>query len=127
MEFTKSLSLPEQSLESPNACHAELAISYAQMNDRIRVETKVVNEACIISSGDFTLRVRSTDARGESRTRTFSEFWLRTEDGPIELTRYYPMEGDVDLLWVRVGTTARTACTCDASRSGADSNDTRSR
>ena len=123
IEIKRTLTLPPQSIEQPNSCDADLTISSTQMNDRIRIRAKIVNEDCAASSGDYTLRILTMNEEGETHLREFSESWSRQNDAPIELTQYIGMESDVDLLWVRVRTSPNTACTCN-DESAAGSEDT---
>ena len=93
-------------------CHAEVSISYAQMHERISVDLTVANDDCAASAGDYTLKVRTSNAGGEYRTRTFAERWTRHDAEPIDERLYYPMDGDTTLRWVRVSTTRKTNCRC---------------
>ena len=123
IEIKKTIKLPPQLIEQPNSCDANLSISSSQMNDRIRIRARIVNKDCAASSGDYTLRILTMNEEGETHLREFPESWSRQNDVPIELTRYFGMESDVDLLWVRVRTSSKTACTCN-DESAAGSEDT---
>lgn len=93
-------------------CRAELSISYAQMHERIGVDLTVANDDCAASTGDYTLKVRTSNADGEYRTRTFSERWLRHDAEPVDERRYYSMDGDTTLRWVRVNSSRKNNCRC---------------
>ena len=108
----------QPTLPAPD-CHAELSISYAQMHERIGVDLTVANDDCAASAGDYTLKVRSSNADGEYRTRTFEERWTRHDAEPVELRRYYPMDGDTTLRWVRVNSSRKTNCRCLAEAAAA--------
>ena len=113
IDVTKKLSLPEQKRPTDSGrCEARFTVAYAQMNEQIRVKTQVSNDDCIVSRGDFQLRVRSISEAGDIQTRTIDESWVRTEEGPIKFTNFYSMEGDTDLVWVKVKSSRKTACTC---------------
>ena len=113
IEIKRTMKLPPQLIEQPNSCDADLSISSTQMNDRIRIRAKIVNKDCAASSGKYTLRILTMNEEGETHLRQFPESWSRQNDAPIELTRYFGMESDVDLIWVRVRTSSKTACTCN--------------
>ena len=114
LEVTRKITIPEQQLpQEAAACDAEFSISYWQVNDRVKVDASVENQACIASHGEFDLRIRTKDAAGEISTRSFTESWSRRSEGTIQLTRYYPMAGANDLIWVMVNPKRKTACICD--------------
>ena len=112
VEFKKTVKLPAQTIERPGVCDARVSISYMQMNEKVRVDTTVVNEDCVVSAGDYTLLVRTIDEAGESHTRNITESWGRKTAAPIELTQDYHLGSDVGLLSVKVRTSRKTACTC---------------
>ncbi len=113
IKIKRRMKLPPQLVEHPNSCDADLGISSTQMNDRIRIKARIVNKDCAASSGDYTLRILTMNEEGETHLREFPESWSRQNDAPIELTQYFGMESDVDLIWVRVRTSSQTACTCN--------------
>ena len=103
-------------------CQAEVSISYVPMYDKVRVETTVEHDGCAASSGDYTLRVRTRGADGETTTEDIDESWRRTLAGTVETTKAYPLDVDRELVWVRVRTARKTNCRCDAPEAqGADS------
>lgn len=112
VEFKKIVKLPAQTIEQPNACDARVSISYMQMNEKVRVDTTIVNEDCVVSGGDYTLLVRTIDEAGESHMRNITETWGRETAVPIELSKDYDLGSDVGLLSVKVRTSRKTACTC---------------
>ena len=113
IEIKKTIKLPPQLIEQTNSCDANLSISSSQMNDRIRIRARIVNKDCAASSGDYTLRILTMNEEGETHLREFPESWSRQNDAPIEVTRNFGMESDVDLIWVRVRTSSQTPCTCN--------------
>ncbi len=112
IEIKHTMKLPAQSLEPPNACDADVTISSTQMNDKIRIKARIVNKDCAASSGSYTLRMLTMNENGETHMHAFSESWSREDDAPVESVKYFDMEGDVDLLRVRVRTSRKTACIC---------------
>jgi hypothetical protein len=117
VEIPKKLHLPEQSPHfDPTACIARYTVAYAQMYDKVRVKTKITNEDCAESSGRYTLRLRTVDEQGETQTRTIVEDWQRDSAKPLEQTRYYPMDGNSDLIWVKVKSNRKTSCVCATNR-----------
>lgn len=113
VEFRKTLTLPGQSFERADACKALVSISYMQMNEKVRVDTTVVNEDCVVSSGGYTLLVRTIDDEGEVQTRNITESWARNSAAPIELTQDYDLGINVGLLSVKVRTSRKTLCACN--------------
>lgn len=111
-EIKRKITLTPQTLAPDNACQVGITIAYQQMNDVARVRATLVNDVCIASHGELAFRVRTRTADGESRTRTFDETWQRTTAGAIEMTKFYPMDGDTDLIWVRTSRSAKTGCLC---------------
>ena len=112
LEIDRTISVPAPQLEQPD-CQPELSISYQQMNDRVRVDTTVVNRQCGASSGEYTIRVRSRAETGEIHTRDFPERWSRTDAEDFQTTAFYSMEGDLNLLWARVMASRTDLCSCD--------------
>ncbi len=96
-----------------DACEVEFEVSYAQMNDRVKVETNIANASCPASHGEFALRIRTKTASGEVRDRTFPQTWARADGADVVATQFFPMEDATDLVSVRVRSRANTACVCD--------------
>jgi len=114
MEIKRKIALPAQPMPvGIDACEAHFDISYAQMNDKVKVETSVRNDTCAASHGDFSLRIRTLAQTGKTLTRSFSESWSRPDKEGVLLTKYYPMGSSRDLIWVRVNSNRKTACACD--------------
>jgi hypothetical protein len=114
MEITRKLTLPAQPTNvGTSNCEAHFNTSYLQMNDQVKVVTTVKNEICGASHGVFTLRLRTLTETGETLTRSFSESWMRRNEEAALVTTYYPMQGSTDLIWVRVGSSRKTACLCN--------------
>ena len=114
IEVTRHVALPTQTFEDPNACEVELLLESWQVNDRVRVDTQVlINDSCVASHGTYKLKVRTKAPGDEVHTREYVESWRRTDDDPVKFTRYYDMEGDLDLLWVRLRSSEMSRCVCD--------------
>ena len=109
-EYTVEL---KSSLPQPE-CRADVSISYVPMYDKVRVETTVEHDGCPVSSGDYTLRIRTRDAQGEVTTQDIEESWRRTDAIRVDRTEVYPLDPDRELVWVRVRTARKTNCRCDA-------------
>ena len=92
-------------------CEADIDVSYMQMNDRIRVDTKINTGKCAAAAGEYELLVRTYE-QGESITRSFPQSWQRDNDQPVEFSEYYPMAGANKLGWVRVKSDVVVACVC---------------
>ena len=104
-------------------CEAQLSISYTQMYDRVRVRTHVEHEGCPASSGDYTIRVRTTGDDGETDTRSFEETWQRDDAEPLEITSYYDMNPEHRLVWAQVNTSRKTNCRCLDDAAASESSD----
>jgi len=79
--FKKRMTLPAQELKNETGtCEAHYRISYAQMNDRVKVETSIENKSCAASHGQYSLRIRSILETGETVTRSFDNSWSRQDD-----------------------------------------------
>lgn len=114
IEITRKLTLGPQPVHAnPSACEARFEIQYFQADDRIKVDTEVTNETCQASRGEFSLRIRTVDPSGAVATRSFPESWLRHGTGTVQMTKYYPMGGGQNLVWVRIDSSRKTGCTCD--------------
>lgn len=111
----RKLTLPGQDRMTEQHCTADFEVSYVQMNDRIRVDTRVDTDKCDVAGGQYSLRVRTYidgEAGPEPVTRTMTEQWQRSTPGMVEQTTYYPMDGVGRLGWVRIDTDPVLACLC---------------
>lgn len=105
LELKSTLPQPE--------CRADVSISYVPMYDKVRVETTVEHDGCAMSSGDYTIRVRTRGSNAEVTTEDINESWRRTDAGRLEDTKVYPLDPERELVWVRVRTERKTNCRCD--------------
>lgn len=110
--FKKLIVLPGQSMNRALACNANISISYTQMNERIRVKTSIDHEDCAASSGEYRLRIRTRDEALELHTVEISKSWAREKNAVIELTEYYDIGADVDLVSLRIKQSPKKGCTC---------------
>ena len=93
-------------------CQADLSISYAQMYDKVRIDTTIRNDGCPASSGDYRIRLRTRAEDGAINNHEFHESWSREAAGTIEVRKDYPMGPDPDLVWARIQTTHASNCRC---------------
>lgn len=93
-------------------CQADLAISYTQMYDKVRIDTTIRNDGCPASSGDYRIRLRTRAEDGQINNHEFQESWSRETPGTIEVRKDYPMGPDPDLVWARIQTTHASNCRC---------------
>ncbi len=116
IQLQRTLKIPGRSATGDDHCVADIGLSFVQMNDQIRVDTKIANKDCGASQGMFDLRIRtvreSADGSRVSITRTISETWRRKDKGDVEMTTYYPMEDANYIGWVRVRNDMARACVC---------------
>ena len=117
IEYDYKLTLTPTALEG-TSCHAEVAISYVQMYDKVRVDTTIEHDDCAASGGDYTLRMRSIDAAGEARVDEFEESWQRDDAATVEIRRFYPVDPERELKWMRVRTVRKTNCQCIEAETG---------
>ncbi len=116
IQLERTLKPPGRNATGGDHCVADIGLSFAQMNDQIRVDTKIANRDCGASQGKFDLRIRtvreSADGSRVPITRTISERWRRKDMGDVEMTTYYPMEDANYIGWVRVRNDMARACVC---------------
>lgn len=93
-------------------CQADLSISYAQMYDKVRVDTTIRQDGCPASSGEYRIRMRTRAEDGEVNNHEFHESWSREEPGTLEFRKDYPMGPDPDLIWARIQTSHNSNCRC---------------
>jgi hypothetical protein len=111
IEYDYKLTLTPTVQGGPS-CLAEVAISYVQMHDKVRVDTTIEHDDCAASGGDYTLRMRSTDATGVAHVDEFEESWRRDDSAAVEIRRFYPVDPERELKWMRVRTSRKTNCQC---------------
>ena len=90
-------------------CNAELHLEYFQKGTDAHVKTTLKNEECGASSGNYTLRVRYTDAKGEMDLVEFEETWNRDDDAMVISEKEYFVGDDIDIVRVN---TRRLSCSC---------------
>ena len=114
LEFKKKMTLPPQEIKTTSGiCEAHYRITYAQMNEQVKVETSIENKSCAASHGEYSLRIRTLSETGEAITRSFDSSWSRPDDQNVVLTNLYPMGNSRDLIWVKVRSRPKTSCFCD--------------
>tara|TARA_Y100000310_G_scaffold337370_1_gene424277 strand:- start:1575 stop:2159 length:585 start_codon:yes stop_codon:yes gene_type:complete len=96
---------------NPDACNVDASISYMHLGSDIQVDTTIDNEVCAASHGNYTIRIK-TVRNGEDHIESITEPWERKNDSPITITKYYAMQDDADLSWVRIRTDRKTGCLC---------------
>ncbi len=111
IEYDYKLTLAPTAPTGPS-CRAEVSISYVQMYDKVRVDTTIDHDGCAASSGDYTLRMRTKDAAGEAHVDEFEESWQRDDAATVQTTRYYPVDPQREVKWMRVRTVRKTNCQC---------------
>ena len=91
------------------ACTAQVEISYSQMNDKVAVDTTLINEDCAASQGEYSVQLRTRDESGNSSVLSFDETWSRESTADIESTKNYEIGENVELVWARIN---RVSCAC---------------
>ena len=93
-------------------CQADLSISYAQMYDKVRIDTTIRQDGCPASNGEYRIRMRTRAEDGAVNNHEFHESWSRDEPGTLEFRKDYPMGEDPDLIWARIQTSHTSNCRC---------------
>ena len=93
-------------------CQADLSISYAQMYDKVRIDTTIRQDGCPASNGEYRIRMRTRAEDGAVNNHEFHESWSREEPGTLEFRKDYPMGEDPDLIWARIQTSHTSNCRC---------------
>ena len=101
---------PEE--EKNLACKAEVSLLYSQIDTIIEVESEITNEDCGASYGKYKLRIKTRSEASETTTTTHNETWSREDSNTVKLLKEYDMNGDVDLVSVRVHASFEGLCTC---------------
>ena len=90
-------------------CSAEIEIAYSQLNDKVRVETVVINQDCAASHGEYSVQLYTRDNAGNSDVHSFDEAWARDTATDIENSKDYEIGEDVELIRARIN---RVSCVC---------------
>ncbi len=81
-------------------CKAELRLEYFQKGADAHVKTMLSNEECGASSGNYTIRIRYTDAQGNLNRVEYEETWNRDDDVVVTSETDYFVGDDIDLVRV---------------------------
>ncbi|MFT6408270.1 MAG: hypothetical protein ACJAQ6_001687 [Arenicella sp.] len=93
-------------------CEIELSTDYWQEDDIIKVDTVLENSQCGASKGTYTVRVSTRNALDESKTVKYQEAWSRDNSEPLRSIHTYSMNGDLELIRVRLQAPFNGACFC---------------
>lgn len=99
--------------ETVQSCEVQIATDYWQDDRVVKLEISVDKAGCKGSSGAYTVMVRTADAEGEKRTQKYQEKWARNDDERLQILKEYSMNGDVDLVRLRVKLPINGACICN--------------
>jgi hypothetical protein len=94
------------------ACAANIVTDYWQEDDLIKVETLVENTQCGPSKGRYAVKVRTRNEAGDLNTSKYQEQWSRDDNGDIKAMHTYSMNGDKELVRVRIQPPFNGACLC---------------
>ncbi len=92
-----------------DACEADLHLEYFQTGPDAHVKTKLINETCGASSGNYTIRIRFKDAKGNMDLVEFEEAWNRDDDATLTSEKNYFVGEDIDITRVN---SRRLSCSC---------------
>lgn len=98
-------------VRNPDACNVDASISYIHVGSDVQVDTRIDNEVCAASHGNYTVKIK-TVRNGEDHVQSFTESWERKNDSPVWITKFYGIQDDADLSWVRIRTDRETGCLC---------------
>jgi len=96
----------------PVACEVELSTDYWQEDDRFKVEVVVENTQCGASNGKYVVNARTRNEAGEINSIKFDEVWSRRHDRPVNAVHTYSMNGDTELVRVRLTAPLNGSCVC---------------
>lgn len=96
----------------PMLCEIDVSTDYWQANDKVKMDAYVDTSDCGAAYGRYSVSVRTKDEAGEHQTRDFAEAWSRDNADPIKLSHSYTMNGDSDLVKVRVKLPIEGSCVC---------------
>lgn len=93
-------------------CAINIVTDYWQEDDQIKVETVLENTQCGPSKGMYVVRVRTSNDDGDSNTTKYQEPWSRDNSEAVRSTHTYSMNGDTELIRVRIQPPFNGACMC---------------
>ena len=94
------------------ACAMEISTDYWQEDSIVKVDTVLENSQCGPSKGTYTVRVSTRNELGESSTNKYKETWSRDDSEAVKAIYTYSMNGDIELIRVRVQAPFSGACFC---------------
>ena len=112
--WTKTVKAPVVK-DDVQTCDVDISTDYWQEDKFVKVGAVIEKAECDVSSGAYTVMVRTENAAGEKSTHKYLERWSRTENEPFETIHKYSMNGDVDLVRVRVKLPLTGSCVCGVS------------
>ena len=78
----------------------------------LKVETLIENAECGASSGAYIVNIRTRNEAGDANTQKHQETWSRADSQPVNATHTYSMNGDTELVKVRLKLPINDACVC---------------
>ncbi len=96
----------------PVACEVEFSTDYWQEDDQFKVEVVVENAQCGASNGKYLVNARTRNEAGEINSIKFEEVWGRNDDRPVKVVHTYSMNGDIELVRVRLTAPFNGSCIC---------------
>lgn len=117
LKTSKTVDVPE--ISEAKTCEVEISSDYWQEDDRLKVETQIENGDCGASQGLYIVNVGTRNKDGETRTSKYQEAWSRDDFQAVIATHVYSMNGDTELVRVRLRTPFNGACLCGNSAESA--------
>lgn len=96
----------------PVLCEVQVSSDYWQANDKVKLEAYIDTPDCGAAYGAYSVNVRTKNEAGETHTNDYPEAWSRENAEPIKQVHSYDMNGDTDLLKLRVKMALGTSCVC---------------
>ena len=91
------------------ACKADLKLEYFQKGANAHVKSRLSNEQCGASSGNYTVRVQYRAAGGGTKLLEFDETWKRDDESDVISERDYFVGDDIDIMRIK---SRNLSCQC---------------
>ncbi len=109
--FEKTVDLTSED-DNAEFCEVNIATDYWQQDTLVKVEATIENSQCDASSGQYVVKVRTRNADDEATTATYPESWVREDANTIKAVHTYSMNGDTELIRVRIKFPLNDSCVC---------------
>jgi hypothetical protein len=117
--FEKTLKQPTPE-SAPKACEAQVALSYAQEDNRVRVEATISTNDCQTAKGAYRVLVKTKNAatdilQSAINSESHREEWTLRDGSSITQINYYEIPDNSELVKAQLQLRQREACWCETS------------